>query len=212
MPTLDSLTLFAVAAVGLLLFPGPSVIYIVSTSVRHGRRKALASMLGVNLGGWVHVIAAAVGVSALLAASAIAFSALKLAGAAYLVVLGVRELMAARRGDEAVTAPPSVGAWKVLRRGVLVNATNPKTALFFYAFLPQFADPGRGSVILQILLLGAMFQAIGLVTDGTYAIAAASAGGVLRRTFGGSRRLRALPGLVYIGLGVAALSGRSARA
>ena len=140
MPTLSALELFAVAAFALIIIPGPAVLYIVSQSVGHGRVGGLAAVAGVEIGAFVHVAGAALGVSAILASSATAFSALKLAGGAYLIVLGIRRLLerdSERRPGGARTRPLAA----IFRQGVIVNALNPKTALFFLAFLPQFVDP-----------------------------------------------------------------------
>src|SRR4051794_31606556 len=159
MPSLSALELFAIAALALIVIPGPAVLYIVSQSVGHGRRSGLAAVAGVELGAFVHVAGAALGVSAVIASSATAFSALKLAGGAYLIVLGIRRL---RERDAAPAAAPArVRALRTtFRQGVIVSALNPKTALFFLAFLPQFVDPARGRVALQAAILGLVFVAI----------------------------------------------------
>jgi threonine/homoserine/homoserine lactone efflux protein len=203
---------FALAALVLLLTPGPAVLYIVARAIDQGRRAGLVSMLGVHVGTVVHIAAAAVGVSALLAASAAAFSAVKYLGAAYLVYLGVRRIL---------TRTPSGTAGPVrdaqLRRafldGVVMNVLNPKTALFFLAFLPQFVDVTRGHAGAQILVLGGIFVALGLITDGGYALTAGTASRWLR---GHPRFLaseRWISASMYIGLGVAAAltSGRQRR-
>jgi threonine/homoserine/homoserine lactone efflux protein len=202
-PDPTSLGLFVVAALVLLLTPGPAVLYIVTRSIDQGRRAGLVSMLGVHVGTLVHVAAAAAGLSALLAASALAFTTVKYLGAAYLVYLGVRRLL--ERGPA-----PGAGAIREqrLRRafldGVVVNVLNPKTALFFLAFLPQFVDVSRGHVGAQILLLGGLFVSLGLVTDGSFALTAGTAAQWLRghpRFVAGERWMS---GGMYIGLGVAA--------
>lgn len=202
-PDLTSLGLFVVAALVLLLTPGPAVLYIVARSLEQGRRAGLVSMLGVHAGTLVHVAAAAAGVSALLAASATAFGIVKYVGAAYLVYLGVRRMLDRRP----VLATEHRGA-RHLRRafvdGVVVNVLNPKTALFFLAFLPQFVDVSRGAVGAQILALGAVFVMLGLVTDGGYALTAGTAAQWLRdrpRFLAGERWVS---GGMYIGLGLAA--------
>jgi threonine/homoserine/homoserine lactone efflux protein len=144
MPSLSALELFAVAAFALIVVPGPAVLYIVSQSVGHGRRGGLAAVFGVEIGAFVHVAGAALGVSAVIASSATAFSALKLAGGAYLVVLGIKRL----RQRDAVATPDALGGrahTSIFRQGLIVSALNPKTALFFLAFLPQFVDPERGT-------------------------------------------------------------------
>jgi len=204
-PTPDpaSLGIFVVAALVLLLTPGPAVLYIVARSIDQGRRAGLVSMLGVHAGTLVHIAAAAAGLSALLAASATAFSTVKYLGAAYLVYLGVRRIL-----ERAPAVGDGPARERRLRRafldGVVVNVLNPKTALFFLAFLPQFVDVSRGHVGTQILALGGIFVALGLVTDGGFALTAGTAAQWLR---GHPRFLaseRWISGGMYIGLGVAA--------
>jgi threonine/homoserine/homoserine lactone efflux protein len=203
LPDASSLGLFVVAALVLLLTPGPAVLYIVTRSIDGGRRAGLVSMLGVHVGTLVHVAAAAIGLSAVLVASATAFTVVKWLGAAYLVYLGVRRILDRTAPVAAEAARP-----RPLRRafvdGVVVNTLNPKTALFFLAFLPQFVDLGRGRPEAQILGLGLLFVLLGTVTDGAYALSAGTAARWLR---GRPRFLaseRWISGGVYIGLGVAA--------
>jgi threonine/homoserine/homoserine lactone efflux protein len=206
MPPADALALFVVASLALLVVPGPSVIYIVSRSLGEGRRAGLVSALGVQAGGLVHVGAATAGLSALLASSASAFAAVRYAGAAYLAALGMRRLLSARAEKLAEPRPASRAA--VFWQGAVVNVLNPKTALFFAAFLPQFADPARGAVAPQVALLGVLFVALALLSDGSYALLAGSARRRLARGRVSQRRLARLSGGTYIGLGaVAALSG-----
>src|SRR5438093_3775871 len=154
-PDSTSLWLFGLAALALLAVPGPAVLYIVVQSAEQGRRIGLASVAGVHLGTLVHVAAATAGLSALIVASAMAFSVVKYAGAVYLVYLGVRKLVEGR-------APPRIAKEgeplrRAFVRGALVNILNPKTALFFLAFLPQFVDRDRGGVWSQVLVLGLVF-------------------------------------------------------
>ena len=176
MPDPGTLALFVAAALPVVLVPGPSVAFIVSLSLRHGTRAGVLATAGVELGYLVHVAAAVVGLSALLAASSLAFSAVKLAGVAYLSWLAVSAWRSARRaGDELVAALDVVQAparLTPLRHGLLVGALNPKTAVFFLAFLPQFADPAAGSVAAQVGLLGVLFILLACVPDLTWAIAA----------------------------------------
>ena len=162
MPEPSALALFVAAALAVIVVPGPSVLSVVAQSLGGGRKAGLVSTIGIAAGALVHVAAATIGLSSLLASSAQAFSAVRYAGAAYLVYLGVRTL-AGRDGGEA--AEPRTGGSLVVR-GALVEALNPKTALFFLAFLPQFVDPAAGSVALQLFLLGAIFVLIGLASDG----------------------------------------------
>jgi threonine/homoserine/homoserine lactone efflux protein len=198
-PDSTALWLFSVAAVALLLIPGPAVLYVVVQSAEQGRRVGLASVAGIHLGTLVHVAAATVGLSALIVASAVAFSVVKYAGAAYLISIGIRKLLS---GDDVSEVE---GHRETLRRaftrGAVVNVLNPKTALFFLAFLPQFVDPDRGGVWSQALVLGLVFVGLGLVSDSLYAVAAGTVGQLLRRR---RRALRYGSGVIFIGLGAAA--------
>ncbi len=212
MPDLMTLALFAAATLALLLVPGPAVLYIVTRSVAQGRGAGLVSVLGIHLGSVIHVAAAALGISALLAASATAFTAVKYLGAAYLVWLGVRKLMARPGGDGAVE-PPLASGTRLFWEGFVVNVLNPKTAIFFLAFLPQFTDPAQGPVAPQVVLLGMIWIALGVASDGGYALLASALGGRLRRSARARRRLDVTSGVVYLGLGaVAAFTGESAAA
>ena len=205
MPELHTFVIFAVASAAFLAVPGPSVIYIVSRSLAEGRTAGIVSALGIQAGGLVHVIAATIGVSALLASSATAFSIVKYAGAAYLIYLGVRRLR--ERDHESAGAAGRVPRQRLFWQGVVVNSLNPKTALFFLAFLPQFVDPDRGAVAPQVLALGVLFLVLATLSDSTYALVAGSVRGWL-----GERRraITRVSGFSYIGLGVlAALSPAS---
>jgi threonine/homoserine/homoserine lactone efflux protein len=206
MPDPSRLALFVGAALALLAIPGPAVIYVVTQSIGHGRRAGLASTAGIFTGTLVHVCAATIGLSALLASSATAFNVVKYAGAAYLVYVGVRRLLGRdREPSEVAEIARSHGA--LYRQGVVVNVLNPKTALFFLAFLPQFVDPRRGSATLQILFLGLLFAVLGFLSDGTYALVAGTFGEWLRRSRGYLRFQRYVSGAIFVGLGaVAALA------
>lgn len=202
---------FCAAAVVLLLVPGPAVLYVVTRSIHQGRRAGLVSVLGIHLGTLVHITAATVGLSALLVSSATAFTAVKLAGAAYLIGLGLWTLF-----SRTAEADIALGGERRLRRvfaqGVVVNVLNPKTALFFLAFLPQFVDPHHGHAWLQIALLGLTFAALGLVTDSLWAIGAGTAGEVLRRSRRFALVQRYVSGTVFVGLGVVtALAGSGSK-
>jgi threonine/homoserine/homoserine lactone efflux protein len=205
-PDPSHLLLFVGAALLLLVVPGPSVLYIVTQSVSHGRRAGIASVAGITTGTLVHIAAATVGLSALLASSAVAFDVVKYLGAAYLIVIGVRRLAGLERAPED-SARRTRDLGRLYRQGIVVNTLNPKTALFFLAFLPQFVDPSRGLAWVQILLLGLLFATLGFLSDGTWALVAGTLGDRLRR----SRRFpavqRYVSGSVFVGLGaVAALS------
>ena len=210
MPEPSTLALFAVAAVTLLVIPGPAVLYIVTRSVDQGRAAGLASVCGVHVGTLVHVAAAAFGLSALLVSSATAYNAVRWVGAAYLIWLGVRRLLAHDEDARPAGAdrPRRLGLRRVFAQGVVVNVLNPKTALFFFAFLPQFVDTTRGSVPFQVVVFGVAFVVLGFLSDGTYALAASTGAGWLRRRPGVARASRLLSGGVLISLGVTtALAG-----
>jgi len=202
-PHSTTLWLFSLTAVALLLVPGPAVLFVVVQGAEQGRRVGLASVAGIHLGTLVHVAAATVGLSALVVASAVAFSAVKYAGAAYLVYLGVRRLLA--RDEVVEPGRQRESLRRAFARGIVVNVLNPKTALFFLAFLPQFVDPDRGGVWSQVLVLGLVFVGLGLISDSLYALAAGTVGGLLRRR---RRALRYGSGVVFIGLGAAAALAR----
>jgi threonine/homoserine/homoserine lactone efflux protein len=209
-PDASTLAVFVLAALALLLVPGPAVLYIVARSVEQGRAAGLVSVVGVHLGSLVHIGAAAVGLSSLLVSSALAFNVVKYLGAAYLVYLGVRALLTRVEEDEVeIRAAP---LRKLVRDGAVVNILNPKTALFFLAFLPQFVDPEAGYAALQIVFFGLVFVALGLLTDGAYALLAGTAGNWLRSSRAYAAMQRYVSGTVFIGLGlVAALSGSRQR-
>jgi threonine/homoserine/homoserine lactone efflux protein len=211
MPEASTLALFGVAAITLLVIPGPAVLYIVTRSIDQGRAAGLASVCGVHVGTMLHVTAAALGLSALLVSSATAYHAVRWLGAAYLIWLGVRRLLARDDDGPGAATGPGAGARRVgLRRifaqGVVVNVLNPKTALFFFAFLPQFVDTARGSVPFQVLVFGVAFVLLGLVSDGAYALLASTGAGWRRP--GVARTSRLVSGGILISLGVTtALAG-----
>jgi threonine/homoserine/homoserine lactone efflux protein len=198
-PDSTAVWLFCVAALALLAIPGPAVLYIVVQSAEQGRRVGLASVAGIHLGTLVHVAAATAGLSALIVASALAFSIVKYAGAAYLIYLGVRKLL--ERSSPERRQQEAQPFRRAFIQGIVVNVLNPKTALFFLAFLPQFVDADRGGVWSQVLALGLIFVGLGLVSDSLYAFAAGTVGSLLRRR---RRALQYGSGVVYIGLGAAA--------
>ncbi len=201
MPSTHAFAVFIPAALVLLAIPGPAVLYIVATSVEGGRRNGLLSVAGIHLGSMVHIAAAVAGLSALIVSSAIAFSAIKYVGAAYLVYVGIRRLLDRDEAIEAEERPPRSGR-RVFGRGIVVNVLNPKTALFFLAFLPQFVDPDR-PVWTQTIVLGVCWIGLGLLSDGAYALAGGTIGGMLRRH---RRAVRYASGGIYIGLGATAAS------
>ena len=204
MPDAPTFGLFVAAALALLLVPGPSVLYVVSRGVEGGRSAGLVSVLGIGLGTLGHVAFAAAGLSAIVASSATAFSIVKWLGAAYLVWLGLRRLLGRNDADLTVNVEPERLS-HVFVEGVIVNLLNPKTALFFLAFLPQFVDPSRGPVWTQVSVLGLTLASLGLLTDGLYALLGGTAADWLRQrseTASFRRLRRYVPGGVYIALGV----------
>ena len=203
MPDPSSLALFVAAAFVLLIVPGPTVLYIVARSIDQGRMAGVVSVLGVQVGTLFHVAAATLGISALLVSSALAFNVVKYLGAAYLVFLGVRTLL---RRDEMhrQQTPERTQLSRAFWQGMVVNILNPKTALFFFAFLPQFVDPSRGSVALQVLVLGLILTIMGAVSDSMYALLAGTIGGWLRGNLRFLRVQRYVTGGVYIALGLTA--------
>jgi threonine/homoserine/homoserine lactone efflux protein len=214
MPSSSTYALYLLAALILLAIPGPAVLFVIAQSIGRGRQVGLVSVLGLHAGTLVHVAAAALGISSLLLASATAFSAVRYAGAAYLIALGLRRLL---KREATATAVPGSGAGlgRHFRQGFVVNVLNPKTALFFLAFLPQFVDPARGLVPLQVAILGLTFVVLGLATDSVWALASSSAGERLKRSRRWPAVERFATGSVLVGLGVAtAVSGphRPARA
>ncbi|MBV9231180.1 MAG: LysE family translocator [Chloroflexi bacterium] len=207
MPTMTTIALFLVAALGLVIIPGPNIIYIVTRSVDQGRRAGLVSALGVEVATLIHVTAAAFGLSALLLSSALAFTVMKYIGAGYLIYLGIRTLLTRDRQQETIVVEPK-SLSHIFFQGVIVNALNPKTALFFFAFLPQFVDPSRGAVTEQVLFFGILLNMLGLCNDILYALLAARAGQWLKGTAQFRRIQRYITGSIYLTLGVVtALTG-----
>ena len=202
-----TLAVFALASLVLAVTPGPAVLFIVARSVHQGPKAGILSALGVAAGGLVHVAGAVVGFSALLVSSATAFTVVRWAGALYLVWLGVKTIRSGADAAE-VALPPPAPARRLVAQGFVVNVLNPKTALFFLAFLPQFADPARGSVALQLLLLGVTFVAVASSSDMTYALLSGSVARRLPSTRGSRRTARWVTGGAYVALGAgAALAG-----
>ena len=207
MPDWSLLSLFITATLVLVFMPGPNTLYIIARSVQQGRLAGFVSSLGIQVGSLFHIAAAALGVSALLLSSALAFSVVKYVGAAYLIYLGVRTLLTRKIVTETETVEEK-SLSRAFYQGILVSLLNPKAALFFLAFLPQFVDAGRGSVTIQIMFLGAIVVVLGALSDSIYALLAGSAGNLLRGNLRLLRAQRYFAGSVYIGLGaMAALTG-----
>jgi threonine/homoserine/homoserine lactone efflux protein len=203
MPPISTVAVFLLASLVLLLIPGPAVVYVTTRSMAQGRRAGLASAAGIQLGTLAQIIAATLGLSAVLLASATAFSVVKYLGAVYLVYLGLREWLA-RSGDDDIDGARPKKLSALFAQGVAVQLLNPKTALFFFAFLPQFVDPARGPGAGQILVLGLLFVALACCTDGCYALLTGTLGRALRRNARFRTARRYVTGAVYVGLGLTA--------
>jgi threonine/homoserine/homoserine lactone efflux protein len=204
MPDSTALFVFVTTALVILLTPGPAVFYIVARTLDQGRRAGVVSVLGIATGTLIHIAAATLGLSAILMRSAVLFQAVRLAGAAYLIWMGIQKLRHARDVAATASTPPAEPLSRIYRNGFIVNLLNPKTTLFFFAFLPQFIRPDRGHVPLQVLTLSLLFLLMGTSTDTLYALAAGRASSWLRRNASFTRRSNVFAGTVYVGLGVAA--------
>jgi threonine/homoserine/homoserine lactone efflux protein len=210
-PGHSAVLLFISTALVLLVIPGPAVFYILGRSIGQGRGAGLLSALGVGVGSLFHTAAAAVGLSALLMSSATAFSAVKYLGAAYLIYLGVQKLRQDESAGLSETAPRAKLS-RIFLQGIVVNVLNPKAALFFFAFLPQFVEPSRGHVAGQILFLGVLFAVLGVTSDSLWALSAGTVAHLLRRNARWMRTQRYVSGGMLISLGVAtAFTGSSAK-
>jgi threonine/homoserine/homoserine lactone efflux protein len=212
LPDANSLLLFSLAALATLIFPGPAVVFVTARSLSHGPLSGWAAALGVGLGGLFHVTAAVLGLSAILLSSADAFTFLKIVGGLYLVYLGLDRLRRSGDSPGAATDGGARGLGQIIAEGVLVNATNPKTALFFLAFLPQFVDPDAPSPALQVFSLGVLFVLMGLLTDGAYASLAGAMRTFASRRPGFMRAERYVTGSTLVTVGLfAAITGRPDR-
>lgn len=202
-----NLLAFALVAIPIVIMPGPTVLFVIGRSLALGKVPGLISVLGNSLGGLISVVAVSLGVGYIIAESAVAFTVIKIAGAAYLIFLGVqaiRHRKASAAGAVGVD-PVKRSVFRLLLQGLLVGVSNPKTIVFFIAVLPQFVDRGAGNVPLQLAELGVFFMAMALVTDSGWALAA----GFARDWFGRSPKrietLSATGGVMMIGLGTASL-------
>jgi len=203
MPTLSTYAVFLATAIALLLVPGPAVLYVVTRSIEMGRGGGLASVAGITTGTVVFVGLAAGGLSSLLLASTTAFDAVRYAGAAYLVFLGVRRLLG-RGVDEADAEAAPRTRRRAYIQGIVVNLTNPKTIVFVFAFLPQFVDPEAHHAWLQVFVLGISFAVLGFLSDSMYALAAGTIADRLRGSQVIARVQRWFGGSVLVGLGILA--------
>ena len=206
MPSIESLLAFGIASLALLVIPGPAVLYIINRSVADGRNVALAAVAGLEIGNFMHVIAATVGLSAVIATSAAAFSAVKWIGAGYLTYIGIRTLATKPQAVNQLNDPMS--RRRAFTQGIVVNTFNPKVALFFLSFLPQFIDADRGSAALQSLVLGSTFVVLGCISDSLFAILASALRGTLLRGKSLPFVQRYVAGSVFIALGAIASTTR----
>ena len=206
MPTFESLAAFGIASLALLVIPGPAVLYVINRSVADGRNVALSAVAGLEIGNFMHVIAATVGLSAVIATSAAAFSAVKWIGAGYLIYIGIRTLVTKPQAVNQLNDPMS--RRRAFTQGIVVNTFNPKVALFFLSFLPQFIDADRGSAALQSLVLGSTFVVLGCISDSLFAILASALRGTLLRGKSLPFVQRYVAGSVFIALGAIASTTR----
>ncbi|HEY5058988.1 MAG TPA: LysE family translocator [Gaiellaceae bacterium] len=203
MPSLGTYTVFLATGMALLIVPGPAVLYVVTRSIEMGRTGGIASVAGITTGTVVLISLATAGLSSLVIASTVAFDAVRFLGAAYLVFLGLRRLLA-RGAEPAEQEPAPRTRRRAYTQGVVVNVTNPKTIVFIFAFIPQFVDPHARHVWLQVLVLGLSFACLGFLSDSVYALAAGTVADRLRGSAGIARFERWFGGSVLVGLGVVA--------
>lgn len=209
--SLHQVIALALACALLIAVPGPSVLFVIGRALSHGRRTALASVLGNTVGSYLAAVCVAVGLGPLLQRSDVLLQVIKFAGAAYLVWLGVQALRHSGTASRTVgLAPPSQPGWRSVRTGVIVGITNPKVFIIFAAILPQFVDRSAGRVAVQMLVLALVPLGVGLVTDTAWALAAGRARSWLSSTPGRTRALARVGGFSMIGLGISvAATGRS---
>jgi len=209
MLTMSQLSLFIAGTCVIVVIPGPNILYLIARSIQQGRTAGLASVLGIEAATVVHICAASLGLSSLLLSSALAFNIVKYLGAAYLVYLGICKLFA-RSEDEVDKLVVEGSLMQVFSQGFIVNLLNPKTAMFFFAFLPQFVDAGHGSATMQILSLGMILVVLATTIELTYVLLSSHLWSWLKGNHQFSKSKHYLAGSVYIGLGLStAFSGSS---
>ncbi|MCK9274872.1 MAG: LysE family translocator [Syntrophales bacterium] len=201
MLSFETFTAFFAASFILALAPGPDNIFVLTQSAMHGRKAGIIITLGLCTGLVFHTAAVTLGIAALLQASAIAFTFLKIAGACYLLYLAWQAFHSSA-AEINFQKTHNLGSWQACRRGIIMNITNPKVSIFFMAYLPQFADPGRGSVAVQIMLLGLVFIAATLLVFGTISLLAGFAGNRLNRSKKVQRLINRIAGIVFAGLAI----------
>lgn len=203
---LSQLTFFILASIALIFTPGPDIIYVVTRGIAQGRKAALAAAAGFALGNFVHILLSVIGLSALLAASTIAFATVKWAGAAYLVYLGVQMIRSTSTVPLTADAPV-LSAWRVFQQSIIANIMNPKVILFFLAFFPQFINADRGNPQVQIILLGTLFVVLVMICFGTVGLCSGWFGQLLRRNARAELLIGKIAGSVLILLGVSLALG-----
>lgn len=201
MPEIANLSVFIIAAVVLVIIPGPAVLFIVGQSLEQGPKAGIISSLGLMAGAVIHILAAVLGISAILHASALAFNVVKYLGAVYLIYLGLQQWFSKAQPARIGSGGAKSNA-KIFTQGIIVNVLNPKAALFFLAFLPQFVRSDQGPVAYQMLFLGALFLVIAFISDALYAFLAGFISNWLKRNTRLLNRQRYLSGSIYIGLGI----------
>ncbi len=198
--------LFIISSLILLLIPGPAVLYILTRSVEQGRRAGLISVLGIELGNLVLVLGTALGLAAIILSSEFTFIVVKYLGAAYLVYLGIRRILSKNENSTVLIEQKNLS--HIFSQGIIVAVLNPKTALFFLAYLPQFVNDSKGLVWEQLLFLGMTFVLLGFISDGSYAILAGTVGNWLKKQNVWIKRQRYISGGTYLLLGaIAAFTG-----
>lgn len=207
LPDTPQLLIFIAATLALIVIPGPAVFYIIARSMDYGRTAGLISAIGMSVGTMVHILTAALGLSAILLTSSLAFNVVKYLGAFYLIYLGIRKLME-KPNQQTVILAAEQSKGKIFYQAVLVNILNPKTALFFFTFLPQFVDEDKGNISLQIVLLGCILMGIGLISDSVYAWLAGGLGSWLKENTWYLKTQKYTSAVVYFALGIfAAMTG-----
>lgn len=206
-PDLINIEYFLIASLVLLVIPGPAVLFIIANSIKHGYKTGLISVLGIGIGGLVHVVGAAVGLSAILVTSAYAFMMVKYLGATYLIYLGIKSLISKRNNMNVnMNNEPRPNSVKILIDGIIVNIFNPKTAIFFLAFLPQFISIEKGQVASQLIFLGTTFILLAIISDSIYVLLSQRLSRMLKRSNSFLKMRDRIVGFIYIILGILTLA------
>lgn len=201
---IENLAAFFFAAIALIAVPGIDTFYILNRSITHGRKTGIYSAVGISCGIFVHTSLAAFGLSAIIATSALLYSIIKYAGAAYLIYLGIRAFFKKSSFDLGQTEIQSteISKWKVFKKGILVNVLNPKVALFFFSFLPQFVNPAYSNTILSFYLLGSLFFIMGLIWCLFLAVSAAGVSSYMKKNERVQNVVQKCSGLIFMAFGI----------